>query len=113
MGSPIGKVTFEAGGSTRSLQFTTNALCLAEERSGKRIIEIATELELGVSMSTLRVLFWAAGNDREASLAQVGDLIDEIGVSKARQLALDAFAAAFPVEEGGEATDHPRDAAAG
>lgn len=113
MASPIGKVTFEAGGATRSLQFTTNALCLAEERSGKRLIEIATELEIGVSMSTLRVLFWAAGSDREATLAQVGDLIDEIGVSKARQLALDAFAAAFPLAEDGAPSDHPRDAAAG
>ncbi|WP_112383353.1 hypothetical protein [Sphingomonas carotinifaciens] len=103
MATPTGAVTFEAGGRTRTLRFSTNALCLAEEHLGKRTLEIATELEMGVGVRTLRALFWAGGDDQQATMAQVGDLIDEIGVRKATDLALDAFAAAFPVaEEGGE-----------
>ncbi len=100
MATPIGGVRFEAGGRTRSLRFTTNALCMAEEALDKRVIEIATELEMGVGVRTLRTLFWAGGDDQQATMAQVGDLIDEIGVRKATELALDAFAAAFPVTEG-------------
>lgn len=105
MATPEGSVFFEAGGKRRSLRFTTNALCLAEEHLGKRTIEIATELEIGVSMQTLRALFWAATDDRSITLAQAGDLIDEVSVASARKLAMDAFSAAFPDAEADDRSD--------
>ena len=113
MATPDGKVTFEAAGVTHTLQFTTNALCMLEEKLGKTTVEIATEMHFNPGIVTTRAMFWAALGDHSKTLAQIGDLIDQVGPLKATNLAKAAYAAAFPElqEEAGEANPPP--AAAG
>ncbi|TZG26507.1 hypothetical protein [Sphingomonas montanisoli] len=101
MAAPNGAVPFEAGGKARQLRFSTNALCLLEERLEVTTLAVATELEFGVSMRTLRGLFWAGCGEADMTLASAGDMIDELGAAKAVALAKDAYSAAFPIAEAG------------
>ena len=114
MPTPDGKVTFEAGGRTRVLQFTTNRLCLLEEKIGKTPLDVAVELEMNPRMATLRAMFWAGLGEGDMTLAGAGEVMDEIGRTQAIDLARSAFEAAFPTkEEGGEGDANPQPAAAG
>ena len=121
MATPAGRVFFEARGASMALQFTTNSLCALEEKTGLTTLEVAHELALGkaqpigVSKKTLRALFWAGAGDGSLSMADAGDLVDEVGHFHAVGLAIDAFDAAFPDTEAEktEDSDRPPVAAAG
>ncbi len=117
MATPDGMVTFEAAGATRSLRLTTNALCLLEDKTEKSALDLATELQFNPRIGTVRALFWAAGGDHGMTLAQVGELIDEIGLAQATDLAREAFSAAFPEPDpdpdGAGAAARPPSAVAG
>ena len=99
MATPDGKVTFEAGGRTRSLQFTTNRLCLLEDKTGKTPLDIAVELEMNPRIGTLRAMFWAGMGEGDMTLDAAGDVMDELGRARAIAVARDAFEAAFPSKE--------------
>jgi hypothetical protein len=126
MATPNGTVSFDAGGEAHTLRFTTNALCLFEQRSGMTQLEAAQELAfakdtpLGVSAKTLRALYWAGTGKGDMTLEQAGDLVDSIGRREAVRIAIEAFDAAFPEAEkddkdkdGDKDGDHPPKAAAG
>lgn len=122
MATVTGIVSFDAGGVARRLQFTTNRLCALEDHCGLSSLEVATELALaktqplGASKKTLRALFWAGIGDGDMTLAQAGDVIDQVGHKRAVEIAIEAFDAAHPDladEEEQEGADRPRDAAAG
>lgn len=121
MATPLGAVRFEAGGKSHQMQFTTNRLCMLEEKAGLTSLEVATELALGKSQplgcskKTLRALFWAGVGDGSITLAQAGDLVDAIGHRRAIEIATDAFDAAHPdlAEDDGKVGDRPLDAVAG
>lgn len=118
MATPDGTVTFDANGKQRALRFTTNALCLLEDRSKLSQFEVAQELAfakdtpLGVSAKTLRALFWAGAAGGDLTLEQAGDLVDAVGKREAVRLAIEAFDAAFPDAEAAD-TENPPTAAAG
>lgn len=115
MATPDGKVTFEAGGHTRTLQFTTNHCCLLEDKTGKSSLEIAAELDFALSMKTARAMFWAGLGEGDMTLEAAGMLIDELSKPRATQLLREAFSAAFPKPEkiGKEGDANPPGAAAG
>lgn len=108
MASVTGVVAFEAAGIARTMQFTTNRLCLLEDRTKLSTIEVATELalgrdqHLGVSAKTLRALVWAGLGNTDATLAEAGDIIDQVGAKRMVDIVIEAFDAAFPDEEEGE-----------
>lgn len=108
MAAPNGTVIFEAGGRQRALRFTTNALCMLEEKTGSTVLAIAGEIEYGVSMETLRAMIWAGVGGGDLTLAQAGDLIDEVGIRDATAFARDAFAAAFPAAEPSDGENPPK-----
>jgi Phage tail tube protein, GTA-gp10 len=99
-----GQVTFTAGGVERALQFTTNRLCQLEEDTGKGVLVFAEALGTpgGVSIKDLRLLM-RAGMDGAPTLAEVGDVIDEIGIQAAIVLIGKAFNAAFDLGDVGNA----------
>jgi hypothetical protein len=103
-----GTVSFDADGQAHTLRFTTNALCLFEQRSGMTQLEAAQELAfakdtpLGVSAKTLRALYWAGADKGGMTLEQAGDLVDTIGRREAVRIAIEAFDAAFPDAEDGD-----------
>ncbi len=111
MAAVTGAVTFDGGGKPRSLRFTTNALCLLEDRINLTTLEVGRELAFGkqmplaVSKKTLRAIYWAGCGD--LTLDEAGDLIDSIGQARAVELAIEAYDAAFPdaVETGGAADE--------
>ena len=108
MALPDGTVTFEVGGETKRLRFTINALCALEEKTGSNVLQIAGELSYGVSMATLRAMFWAGMVGGNLTLEQAGDLIDNIGVARARVIAGEAFAATFPVADEDDNKNPPK-----
>jgi hypothetical protein len=113
MATPDGKVTFEAGGRTRTLQFTINRLCLLEDKLGKTTLDVATELQFNPSMNTVRALFWAGLGESDLTLTDAGDLAFSMGMAAATSVVREAFAAAFPAPEGKEGAANPPVAAAG
>jgi hypothetical protein len=108
MATATGVVAFEAAGVAHTMQFSTNRLCLLEERTKLSTIEVATELalgrdqHLGVSAKTLRALAWAGLGKTDATLAEAGDIIDQVGAKRMVAIVIEAFDAAFPDEEEGE-----------
>ena len=116
MATPDGKVAFEAGGRGYVLQFTTNRVCLLEDRLEKTTLDIATELQFNPQMKTVRAIMWAGLGDGDLTLAEVGDLMDLLGKAKAVKLAKEAFDAGFPepeTEKKAEGAANPPGAAAG
>jgi hypothetical protein len=91
-----GKVTFTAGDKDYSLRFTTNRLCQLEEDTGKGVMAFAAELSQagGVSIKLLRLLM-RAGLEGAPSAADVGDIIDAVGIQASIVLIGRAFNAAF------------------
>ncbi len=68
-------ISFEAGGRSYELRFSTNAFCKAEELLGFSIMKLEDE----ISFSTIRVLLlcgltWA---DRTLSTDKAGKILDE------------------------------------
>lgn len=110
-----GKVVFEASGKSHALQFTTNRLCLLEDKLEKSTLDIATELQFNPRMLTIRAMLWAGVANGGMTLADAGDLVDQLGKAVATKLAREAFDAAFPAPDvdAKEGAPNPPDAAAG
>lgn len=108
MATVTGVVAFEAAGAAHTLQFSTNRLCLLEEKVGLSTFEVATELALGrdqrlaVSAKTLRALVWAGLGKGDMTLAEAGNIIDAVGQKRMLAIVIDAFDGAFPEEEEGD-----------
>lgn len=116
MATPDGRVAFEAGGRTRVLHFTTNRVCLLEDKTGRTPLDLAIEIEMNPKVSTIRAMFWAGLGEGDMTLEAAGALMDEIGRTNAIQYARDAFHAAFPPRDDGERAGddaNPQTAAAG
>ncbi|ARR55331.1 hypothetical protein HY78_18735 [Rhizorhabdus wittichii DC-6] len=113
--STDGTIAFEAQGKARSLRFTVNALCLLEDKLEKSTLDIATELQFNPRITTVRAMFWAGGGDHDMTLGQVGEMVDDLGIEKAIDIARRAFAAAFPDEDRSDRKGkaRPRKAVAG
>lgn len=110
MATANGAVSFEAGGKRHSLRYGMNALCALEDRLGTDVSQLGTIMASGMNMRTLRTVF-ACGLGDKVTDAQAGDLMDELGVTRAGELVAEAMQAAFPAAEG-DASD-PQAAAAG
>ena len=108
MATPSGQIVFEAAGVSHTMQFSTNRLCLLEDRTKLSTIEVATELalgrdqHLGVSAKTLRALTWAGLGNTATTLEQAGDIVDAVGAKRMVAIIIEAFDAAFPDNEEGE-----------
>ena len=87
-------VEFEAGGKRYALRMTINALCQIEAETKMTFAAVAEEMK-GGGILLLRTVFGAAlggklGADR------VGDILDDLGMTKAVELLTEAIALAFP-----------------
>lgn len=82
-----------------TLRFTTNSLCELEDKLGMGINQIAAQLadrdKMRVRMMVAVV--WAGLLDRQPSttVEQAGELITEVGLSKAMEAVSDAFVLTF------------------
>lgn len=110
--NPRGHVQFEALGKTYTMVFSINAICRAEDRLDKGIAEIADRLLTGGRLGYVRTLIWAGLGDKHSDLteAQVGALIDDVGLAKAGALSREALAVAFPEAFAGASSDSPQPA---
>jgi hypothetical protein len=99
-----GRVPFQVAGREYALHFTINRICQLEEDSGKSILELARALDGGrdIRFTDLRMML-RAGLTTEVSLAEAGDMVEEIGVNQALALITKAFSDAFDAKDGGEA----------
>ena len=108
-GHPRGHVTLQAGEETYTLVFSVNAICRAEDRLNKGIGEIADQIVNGGRLGCIRAVIWAGLGDKHPTMteADVGNLIDQIGLDNAGSLVKKALQVAFPdafgQPEGGEA----------
>lgn len=104
MATVDGGVAFDAGGKPYVMRFTANALCLLEDKTESKMIDIGAEIDFGLSMTTLRAMFWAGCGEANMTLAQAGEMIDALGIGRARIIAVEAFNAALEQpSDGGEA----------
>lgn len=98
-----GGVAFEAGGKARTLRFSVNAICAAEERTGRSLTDMMADMQGGrLRMTTLRDLFWA-GLGQGVSPALAGELIDELGLDVVGTLLGQALELAMPRAADGDA----------
>ena len=104
MANPIkGEVEFEADGVPYTIRFSVDAIVQLEEKTGRTFPILAAELSDAskVSMSLLRLIFWAALQDRHPGLdvKQAGELIVSAGgMTQALSLVALALERAFPKE---------------
>jgi hypothetical protein len=107
--------SFEAGGKTHDLRFTTNALAMLEEKIGDHFMVAARRL----SMRDIRAIMWTGLEgyrqekkpDADAfTIEQAGRIIDSLGgYSAALKILLPAFQESFaPDEKEGESKSDPR-----
>jgi|LULE01.1.fsa_nt_gb hypothetical protein len=95
----LGRVSFTAGGESRSLAFTTLAQVSWEEETGKPFSAVgdifdeknAKNVRVGDVLSLFR---HALGGD--VSKAAAAAVIDELGTTRAVELIGEALAAAYP-----------------
>lgn len=115
MGNPLkGDVTFEAGGRSRRLRYSADALCAMEGQLDMGIFSIAQKLQdPDPRLEFIRVVFWAGllEQDPEITVREAGDLVVELGVMDALAKIAEAMQAAFPEKKGASAG--PRKARAG
>ena len=111
-----GEVVVELeGGRTLGLRLDANALCIAERMLQRPFTEFGAEI-LGriVSVTTVRALLWAGvqgyaakhppkDRKKEAfSLTDAGDVINELGLSRAANLVVTALNRSLPMKEDAE-----------
>lgn len=107
-----GEIRFSAGEDNYVLIFSINALVTLERELGIGVAEVGSQLGQSLRISTLRTIFWAGLiQHHNLSEEQAGDVIQQIGATKAGQLIAEAFAAAFPEATKGGSARPPRAAA--
>lgn len=91
---------------TFTLRFTTNSLCELEEAVGSDFSAVIERFgdEKRQSIKFLRNVFWAGlrENHPDVTTKRAGQIIDEIGMTRAGELIGQAFTRAFPPEAGGK-----------
>jgi hypothetical protein len=102
-------VSFEAGGVSRTLRFSTNAFCDLEDRTGVGINDIVVQLKSKPTMTFIRACFWAGlrGHDATITLEAAGDVVDALGLAQAATLLGEAVSAAFPTAKAKEGDPNP------
>lgn len=101
-----GRVPFEAGGKSYALRLSINAQAVYEEAAGESVIASMTNLNAKAdSVLRLRRMFWAGlqGAGHVMTLAQAGDLMEEVGLNPAARLVTQAFLLAYPQPDPEEA----------
>jgi hypothetical protein len=99
-----GEVEFECNGETYTFKIGTNAQVLLESRINMSLAKWIKEKSEDLSATDIRLIMWA-GLHRHHKLTEdaVGDLIDEIGGTRAAEIFMQAFAlAAGPKTNGAD-----------
>ncbi|MCB2130809.1 MAG: hypothetical protein KDE03_17520 [Rhodobacteraceae bacterium] len=92
-------VSFEVNGREFTLAFSTNAMVAYEKSRGEGVISAFQKMEGDApSMLLIHGLFWSALTPKMTE-DEAGDLIDEIGLSRAAHLLAEAARKAFEVSE--------------
>lgn len=95
MNSKRGAISFETEGGQRALRFSTNAMVSYQDAMGETLMDgLQTLHENPGDMKRLRALFWAGLG--AGSLADAGDLLDEVGMTEAFRIVGEAASLAFP-----------------
>ena len=101
MANPLkGEVGFKAGSGDFVLVYDFNALCTLEEDLGVGVEEIGEKLN---SVSSLRTVFRAGLEAKHGRMTDIeaGNLIHQVGLTKAGDLVVKALKAAFPEASAG------------
>lgn len=101
-----GEVGFEAIGKSWTLKGGTNAICEIEDATGMGIAAVGEQLSepKRMTLKLVRAAFWGLlRTNHEVSLAEAGEIIDDIGTQRAGELIGEAFEKAFPKAKAGEA----------
>jgi len=101
MANPLkGEVAFQVEGESYTLVFAVNAICQMEAALDLSVSEIAAELDLGLNVTFLRTVFWAALLQHHGvDLTRAGELMTAFGVKPSAKLIIEAFRLAFPQED--------------
>lgn len=99
---------FTANGGTYTLRYGFNAICAIETELDISVAEIGQVLGDKPRLGTLRTIFGAGliHEGKPVADADVGGIIDAIGIERAIELQGEAFALAFP--EPAKAAPRPR-----
>lgn len=94
-----GEVSFKAGEKDYTLCFTINAVCELEDRLGKSVGEIVSDMG---RISVVRAVLWAGLlHHHKVSIEQAGEIMHEAGAAATAQAINAAMAMAFPQPEAG------------
>lgn len=106
-----GEVGFSCSDENLVLKFTANSLVALEDAMAAGIAELGIALAdpMNVRVKTIRALFWAGLLHAKPQITAVeaGELMDEIGLTRAQELVLRAINLAFAVE-GGDGANPPQ-----
>lgn len=94
-----GDVSFDAGGRSFTMRFSANALCELEDATGMGINALLTVLADPAKMrlKMVRAVLWAGLQDHhpDVTLHQAGEIITDLSLTKAMDLAGKSFELAF------------------
>jgi hypothetical protein len=94
-----GDVSFDAGGKSYTMRFSANALCELEDATGMGINALLTILADPAKMrlKMVRAVLWAGLQDHhpDVTLHQAGEIITDLSLTKAMDLAGKSFELAF------------------
>jgi hypothetical protein len=99
-------VEVSAFGAIWKLQLTTNALCELESALGFDISILHEKLSdpTAQKLSIVRLVIWAAclTHHPDTTKMQAGNIMDEIGLTRASEIMAEALLLAFPESKEGE-----------
>ena len=100
---PRSKVTFDVGGKTYTLHYTTNAFVEFEDETGQSVLDVLGRAD--ISLKTIRALVWAGlvENHEGITPKDAGRIIDEAGgLEPIMDLINGAISSALPQDGGDE-----------
>ena len=91
-----GEVEFTVGAKAYKAVLTTNAICELETVLGRSVTELENRI------TTTRAVLWASliEHQPKVTLADVGKMVDELGLIKATEIVRDIYTLAFPAAQG-------------
>lgn len=105
-----GEVTFECEGKNYRFKLGTNAQVIIEKKAGMPLSKFLKADRLDeIGAEGIRMIFWAGLTRQHPELTEdeVGDILDELGADRIKDIFEEAFEAAMVKNAGGVREDPP------
>lgn len=89
-------------GTERVLRYSINAMCEVEAAAGENMLELLSRIDRGETPTfhQTRLLLWGGLRGEGVSLADAGDILQEVGIAPAMRAMAEALRLAFGDAQG-------------